>query len=139
MMQLYAISGWPQMRGIKGISSGAAAWREVLALAVELDDVDYQLRAIWALWIDRVNNSEAVESLVLADRFAVVAERAGDSQDRMIGQRMRGKSSHYLGDFAGSHRQIEQMLECYAPPPQRLHVVRFQYDQRLTARASRSA
>ena len=78
MMQLYAISGWPQMRAIKGISSGAAAWREVLALAVELDDADYQLRAIWALWIDRVNNSEAAESLVLADRFAVLAEGSGD-------------------------------------------------------------
>jgi predicted ATPase/DNA-binding winged helix-turn-helix (wHTH) protein len=33
MMQLYAISGWPQMRAIKEISSGAAAWRETLALA----------------------------------------------------------------------------------------------------------
>jgi hypothetical protein len=42
MMQLYAISGWPQMRAIKGISSGAAAWRETLALAVELGDVDYR-------------------------------------------------------------------------------------------------
>jgi hypothetical protein len=60
MMQLYAISGWPQMRAIKGISSGAAAWRETLALAVELDDVDYQLRAIWALWVDRGNNGQAV-------------------------------------------------------------------------------
>jgi tetratricopeptide (TPR) repeat protein len=133
MMRLYAISGWPQMRAIKGISSGAAAWREVLALAIELDDADYQLRAIWALWVDRVNNSETAESLTLADRFAVVAERAGDSQDRMIGQRMRGKSLHYLGDFAGSRREIEQMLERYAPPPQRSHVIRFQYDQRLTA------
>jgi hypothetical protein len=109
MMRLYAISGWPRMRAIKG--SGAAAWREVVALAVELDDADYQLRAIWALWIDRVNNSEAAESLVLADRFAVLAERSGDSEDRPVAQRMRGKSLHYLGDFAGSHRLTEQMLE----------------------------
>ena len=45
LMQLYAISGWPQMRAIKGISSGAGAWRETLALAVELDDIVYQLRS----------------------------------------------------------------------------------------------
>jgi predicted ATPase/DNA-binding winged helix-turn-helix (wHTH) protein len=132
-MQLYAISGWPQMRAIKGIPSGAAAWRETLALGIELDDVDYQLRALWALWVDRTNNGEVAEALTLADRFAVVAERAGDSQDRMIGQRMRGKSLQYLGDFVGSRREIEQMLERYAPPPQRSHVIRFQYDQRLTA------
>jgi len=35
MMRLYAISGWPRMRAIKGIPSGAAAWRETLALAIE--------------------------------------------------------------------------------------------------------
>src|SRR5229473_3514049 len=133
MMQLYAISGWPQMSAIKSIPSGAAAWRETLAPAVELDDADYQLRAIWALWVDRTNNGEAAEALTLADRFAIVAERAGDSQDRMIGQRMRGKSLHYLGDIVGSRREIEQMLERYAPPPHRSHVIRFQYDQRLTA------
>ncbi len=133
MMQLYAISGWPQMRAINGIPSGAAAWRQTLALAVELDDVDYQLRAIWALWVDRGNNGEAMEALALADRFAALAERAGDSQDRMIGQRIRGHSLHYLGRFGGSLRQIEQMLERYEPPPQRSHVIRFQYDQRLTA------
>ena len=133
MMELYAISGWPQMRAIKSIPSGAAAWRQTLALAVELDDVDYQLRAIWALWVDRGNNGEAMEALGLADRFAALAERAGDSQDRMIGQRIRGHSLHYLGKFADSRRQIEQMLERYEPPPQRSHVTRFQYDQRLTA------
>jgi len=136
MMQLYAVSGWPQMRAIKSIPSGATAWREALALAIELDDIDYQLRAIWALSVDRTNHGEAAEALTLADRFAAVAERASDSQDRMIGQRMRGKSLHYLGDFAGSRREIEQMLECYAPPPQRSHVIRFQYDQRLIAQVT---
>jgi predicted ATPase/DNA-binding winged helix-turn-helix (wHTH) protein len=136
MMQLYAISGWPRMRAIKGFPSGAAAWRETLALAIELEDFDYQLRAIWALSVDRSNNGKATEALALADRFATLAERAGDSQDRMIGQRIRGKSLHYLGDFVGSCRQIEQMLKRYAPPPQRSHLIRFQYDQRLTAQVT---
>src|SRR6266851_457973 len=89
--------------------------------------------AMWALWLDSTNAGEAAEALTLADRFAIVAERARDSQDRMIGQRMRGKSLHCLGDLVGSRREIEQMLERYAPPPQRSHVIRFQYDQRLVA------
>jgi predicted ATPase/DNA-binding winged helix-turn-helix (wHTH) protein len=136
MMQLYAISGWPRMRAIKSIPSGAAAWRKTLALAIELEDVDYQLRAIWALSVDRTNHGEAAEALTFAKRFAVVAERAGDLQDRVIGQRVHGKTLHYLGDFAGSRREIEQMLERYAPPPQRSHVIRFQYDQRLVAQVT---
>jgi hypothetical protein len=133
MMQLYAISGWPQMRAIKEISSGAAAWRETLALAIVLDDIDYQLRATWALWVDRINKGEPAEALPLAEQFAVLAERAGDSQDRLIGERIRGKSLHYLGDFVESRRVIERMLERYAPRAQRSHLSRFQYDQRLTA------
>ena len=43
MMHLYAISGWPQMRAIKAFPDGTAAWREDPGLAIELDDVDYQL------------------------------------------------------------------------------------------------
>jgi hypothetical protein len=115
-----------------GRQRGGRPWR----LAIELDDVDYQLRAIWALSVDRNNNGEATEALALADRFATLAERAGDSQDRMIGQRIRGKSLHYLGDFVGSRRQIEQMLKRYTPPPERSHLIRFQYDQRLTAQVT---
>jgi predicted ATPase/DNA-binding winged helix-turn-helix (wHTH) protein len=136
LMQLYAIAGWPQMRAIKNIPSGVAAWEETLALAVELDDIDYQLRAIWALSVDRANRGDIAESLALADRFIAVAEDASDPQDRMVGQRMRGKALHYLGDFAGSRRAIEEMLTGYMPPPQRSHVVRFQYEQRLVAQVT---
>jgi hypothetical protein len=132
MMQLYAISGWPQIRTMEGIPSGATAWRETLTLATELDDVDYQLRAIWALWVDRINNGEVAEALSLADRFIVLAGRS-DSQDRMVGQRMRGKSLHYLGDFIGSRRQVEQVLEHNIAPPRHSLLIRFHYDQRLTA------
>jgi predicted ATPase len=137
LMQLYAVSGWPQMRAIKGIPSGAAAWQGTLALAVELGDVDYQLRALWALWCDCGNRGAAAEALALANRFAALAEQAGDPQDRMIAQRLRGHSLHYLGDFAGSRRETEQMLELYSPPPQRSHLVRFQYDQKLMAQIIR--
>jgi hypothetical protein len=107
-MQLFVIAGWPQTRTIRGIPSGAAAWRETLALAVELDDVvDYQLRAIWALWVDRGNNGEPAEADCLADRFVALAQRTGDSQDQMIGQRLRGHSSGFksLGQRLVSHGQ----------------------------------
>ena len=133
LMQLYAVSGWPQMRAIRGIPSGAAAWEETLALAVELNDVDYQLRALWALWVDCGNSGAATRALTLAVRFAALAERAGDAQDRMVAQRIRGHSLHFLGNFQGSRRATEEMLETYAPPPERSHVIRFQYDQRLVA------
>lgn len=133
LMQLYAVSGWPQLRAIKGIPSGSAAWEETLALAVELGDVDYQLRALWALWVDCGNRGAAAEALALADRFAGLAEAAGEPQDRMIARRLRGHSLHFLGDFTSSREETETMLAHYARAPRGSHLVRFQYDQRLVA------
>jgi predicted ATPase len=131
MEQLYAVSIWPQVQAINGTPSAAAAWQETLARAVERGDVRYQLQAIRALWVNCFDNGTATEALALADRFAALAEQTSDPQDQLIARRLRGRSLHYVGDFAGSRREIEQMLELYEP--QRSHMVRFQYDQRLTA------
>jgi hypothetical protein len=65
--------------------------------------------------------------------FAALADQAGDPQDRVIALRLRGRSLHFLGEFAQSRRETERMLERYDPPPLRSHLIRFQYDQRLTA------
>jgi predicted ATPase/DNA-binding winged helix-turn-helix (wHTH) protein len=135
MMQLYAISGRIQLGTIK-ILNGAVTWRETLALAIELEDIDYQVRATWALCVDRVNRGEMTEGLVLADRLVVVAERSGDALDGLVAQRTRARCMHYLGDFVGSRREIEQMLEGYIPPPQHSDIIRFQFDQRLIAKAT---
>ena len=131
MLQLRAVSNWSRVQAIGGTPSSAAARQETLALAVELEDIDYQLQAVWALIIACANRGAAAEALAMADRFAALAQRASDPQDQVIARRLRGKSLHFLGDFAGSRREAEQMLELYEPRPS--HLVRFQYDQRLTA------
>ncbi len=131
MLQLHAASTWPRVQAIGGTPDAAAARQEALALAVELEDVDYQLRAVWALLIECANRGAAAEALAMADRFAALAQQASDPQDKVIARRLRGKSLHFLGDFAGSRREAEQMLELYEP--RQSHLVRFQYDQRLTA------
>ncbi len=130
-MRLQAALGWPQMRAIIGQASGAAAWTAALDLAQSLGDVDYQLRALWALWVDRTNAGEPRLALDLAERFAALA---ADPADICIGDRMRARSLHLLGDFAGAHVHVRRMLDRYVAPVNRAHVVRFQYDQRITAR-----
>ncbi|HEY2049760.1 MAG TPA: winged helix-turn-helix domain-containing protein, partial [Caulobacteraceae bacterium] len=131
MLQLHAVSNWPRVQAVGGTPGAAAARQETLALALELEDVDYQLQAVWALLIACANRGAAAEALAMADRFAALAQQASDPQDQVIARRLRGKSLHFLGDFAGSRREAEQMLELYEP--RRSHLVRFQYDQRLTA------
>jgi predicted ATPase/DNA-binding winged helix-turn-helix (wHTH) protein len=133
MEQLYAVSVWPQVKAIDATPSTAATWRETLARAVELGDVSHQLQAIRALWVNCFSRGAAAEALALADRFAALAQQSNDPQDQLIARRLRGKSLHFVGDFAGSRRETEQMLGLYEP--QRSHLIRLQYDQRLAARA----
>jgi predicted ATPase/DNA-binding winged helix-turn-helix (wHTH) protein len=131
MEQLYAVSVWPQVQAINGTPSATAAWQETLERAVELGDVRYQLQATRALWVNCFTRGAASEALALADRFAALADQTSDPQDQLIARRLRGKSLHFVGDLAGSRHETHEMLALYEP--QGSHLVRFQYDQRLSA------
>jgi predicted ATPase/DNA-binding winged helix-turn-helix (wHTH) protein len=133
-MQLYAALGWLQMYATARLESSTAAWRTALRLAEELGDTDYQLRALWALWADRTNHAEFREALTLASQFRSLSARAGNVTDQLVGDRMTGASQHFLGNQAGARECIERMLGRYTTPVNRSHVVRFQFDQRVTAR-----
>jgi predicted ATPase len=133
-MQLYGALGWPQMRAISGLASGTAAWKEALRLAELIGDQDYQQRALWALWVDRTNHGESREALAIAEKFSELSSAMGASAEERIGERMRARSLHLLGDLSGARDYIGRMLERYVPPARRSHVARFQYDQRLLAR-----
>jgi predicted ATPase len=41
---------------------------------------------------------------------------------------------HFLGDQPGARLHLERMLSQYVPPNHRSHIVRFQFDQRVSAR-----
>ena len=133
-MQLFAALGWPQIRAISGLASGAAAWKEALRLAELIGDKDYQQRALWALWVDRTNNGESREALALAEKFSALAAAMGAQAEERIGDRMKARSLYLLGDLPGARDCIGRMLDRYVPPARRSHVARFQYDQRLLAR-----
>lgn len=132
-MKLNAALGFPQMRAVAGLPSGAAAWRTTLAIAEALGDTDYQLRALWALWVDRTNSGEPAAALALAERFASLAP---DAADRSVGDRMRARSLSFMGDQDAAHDTITAMLDHYVAPVNRAHTVRFQYDQRAVARVT---
>lgn len=137
-MRLHAALGWLQMYATARLDHSAEAWRTALGLAERLGDVDYQLRALSALWADRQNHADFRTSLVFAQRFSALAATVPDPADRLVGERMTGAALHYLGDQAGARERIERMLERYVPPARRSHTVRFQFDQRVTARITLS-
>jgi predicted ATPase len=60
--------------------------------------------------------------------------RPADPADLDVGDRMLAASLHFLGDQSAAQQHIERMLARYVAPLNRSHIVRFQFDQRVTAR-----
>ena len=111
-----------------------AVWTTALAIAEQLDDADYQLRAISGLRTIRLTDGNLREVLALAQRFKEVAARATDPRDVLVGDRMIGFALHLLGEQADARRHIETMLRHYVPSAHRFHIIRFGYDQQVIAR-----
>lgn len=133
-MKLYAALGWPQMRSTDAREHGTSAWTTALGIAEKLGDVDHQLRAIWALWVDAINRAEPRSGLQLTDRFAVLAPSSPDPADAIVGRRMRGATLHWLGRHEEARDELQKMVAEYERVPRGRHSVRFQFDQRVTAR-----
>lgn len=132
-MKLYAALGWPQLIAADSPGRGVEAWAASARIAEKLGDVDHQLRAIWALWVDALNRAEPKTGLALTERFAVVAVASPDPADIVIGHRMKGATLHWLGQHAEAQTQLEAMLTEYEGLPSEGHAIRFQFDQRVTA------
>ncbi len=133
-MKLYAALGWPQLRATNAPEHGVAAWTTARRIAEELGDIDHQLRAIWALWVDVLNRAEPRQGLELAEQFAALAPSSSDPTDAIIGRRMKAATLHWLGRHAEARNELLAMLADYEHVPQASHSVRFQFDQRVTAR-----
>lgn len=104
-----------------------------MAIAEELGDIDYQLRALRALWVARNNGGEPAAALEFAARFCRL-EAEHEVPEQRIGRRLRGRSLHLLGRLDEAHADLTAMLDEYVEPTLRSHVARFQFDQRVSAR-----
>jgi len=137
-MKLQAALGWSLMYTSGPQRETGAAWSAALDLAERNGDTDYRLRALWGLWAGTINNGDFRAALALARRFNQASAGATDEADRAVGDRMIGVCLHFLGDQVEARRHVERMLSRYVPPASRSHVVRFQFDQQVTARMTLS-
>jgi predicted ATPase/DNA-binding winged helix-turn-helix (wHTH) protein len=110
-----------------------ATWTDALAMAEHQNDTDYQLCALCGLWSVRVAHGNFREALTLARRFKEVSADATDRRDHLVGDRMVAYALHFLGDQRAARQHIEIMLRHYHTSIHRSHIIRFRYDQRVTA------
>ncbi len=83
-------------------SEAVLVWTRTHDLAESLGNEDYQLRALWGLWL--ASDREAV---ALAQRFTAVASTPAD---RLIGDQMIGFSLHWQGDQSRARRHLERVI-----------------------------
>jgi predicted ATPase len=109
-------------------------WTSALEIAQRTGNTDYELRALWGLWAEKVCRGENRAALAFAERFAVVAATSADGADPLVSDRMLGHSRYILGEQTAARFHTERMLHLYTAPADRRHIVRFQFDQRVMAR-----
>jgi len=115
-----------------------AAWRSAYEIAAELDDPDYRLHTLWGLWINCYISGDLVDALDAARRFATLAPGNTSQADLLVGERILGLTLHVMGDHGNALRHLDHMLEHYVAPPNGSHLVRYQFDQKVTARCHKS-
>jgi predicted ATPase len=134
-MQLNAALTASLMYTRGAVTEVGAASAKALEIAESLDNVEYQLRALWGLWSFRLSSGQHRAARTQAQRFDTLAAKRADLSDRLIGQRMVGVSQHYLGDFRSARRSLECMLAHSVAPAQKWRIVRFHVDQWPSARS----
>jgi predicted ATPase len=112
-----------------------AAWIKALKVAESLDDVEYQLRSLFGLWVFHIVSGRYPVALALARTFCTLAANRSDPNDRLVGERMTGVSHHYLGDQAAARRHLERVLADHEAVGHRPYMIRFQIDLLVGARA----
>ncbi len=115
-----------------------AAFGEALKIAESLDDADYRIRVLWGLWSSHFNSGRIRMSLDTANKLRDVSSAHGDVVATLVGERTIGMSLFYLGDHTNSRLHTELLLDRYARPKDRSHIIRFQFDPRIVARTLRS-
>jgi predicted ATPase/DNA-binding winged helix-turn-helix (wHTH) protein len=133
-MKLHAALAASLMYTRGAVPETDAAWTKALEIAESFDDAEYQLRSLWGMWSFHISDGQYRGALTLAERFHTLAANRSDPNDRLIGERMIGVTQYYLGDQLSARRHIERVLAHYVPPIQKSHIIRFQTDQRVTAR-----
>src|SRR5262249_5332296 len=72
-MRLYAALGGSLIPPRGPVPKPAATWEKALEIAESLNDTEYQLRALWGLWVYYLNRDEHQATNHLAKRFFTLA------------------------------------------------------------------
>jgi predicted ATPase/DNA-binding winged helix-turn-helix (wHTH) protein len=106
-------------------SEMVSTFTEVLDTAKRLDDLEYQLRALWGLYFYYTGIGQFRTAQPFARQFHAVSLRGSDQNDQMFGKSMVAVAEHYVGDLVSARGQLEQLAMEDAVGDRGPDVVRF--------------
>jgi predicted ATPase/DNA-binding winged helix-turn-helix (wHTH) protein len=133
-LHLNAALGWLGMFDPARLEQRETAWTATLELAQVLDEPTLELRALWALYVNRIGNGDFHGMARMAQRFHAAGVRSGDPFDVARGERVIGFTLHIQGRHAEARQRLENLMD---RPEYRLgasRVVGYQYDHRVIVR-----
>lgn len=133
-MQLYIAFGRAFVQSMGAGEQIRSVLSKGFEIATAINDVDAELRALWAMWCYLDHKGEHAEALGLAQRFTETARQKGDSADLLVGERLIGYTAHYLGDQVEARRHLQRVVEGYVAPSGQRHMIWFQHDQHVVAK-----
>src|SRR3989441_4406102 len=92
-MQLLAALGAALMYTKGAVPETRSAFAGTLEIADRLDDTDYRLRALWGLWVDRMNSGDVRQAMTLAETFSRAAAKSTDPLAAPVGDRSEEHTS----------------------------------------------
>jgi predicted ATPase/DNA-binding winged helix-turn-helix (wHTH) protein len=128
-MVLYAARGKALLYGAPH-EDAARSFGRVLAIADQLDDVEYQLMALWGLWASPCVEGPYRHTVALAERFSALASAKRYQAESSVADRMLGTCYMCVGELERARDLLENMLARYRAPDSRSHLIRFAFDQR---------
>lgn len=92
------------------VARSARLWHQVLLLAEQAGDDEFQARALWGLWNTMLACADIHTSLRYATRFQQFADKHGDSRQRILGDQLLAVSLHCFGEHAQARDRLEHAL-----------------------------
>jgi len=132
-MQLQITLGTTLIVTLGSVQRAKLALTNGLQLAERLDDLNAQVRAMWALWASHFNAGECRVAQSIAERFSDVAVCAEDPLIVAVARRIMGYTLLYMGRQQDARTSLEMAIRLGLSSGGRQV---FLYDQQLQARAS---
>ena len=98
----------------KGMTPEAeAALIRVAALSDEFMFINYQLLAIFGLWLFRLHGAKLQECLALAGRYEAIAKAFGTPFASATAEQLLGQSQYFLGEYASAATSLQRARAWY--------------------------